>query len=426
MKMIKHFTTSPLTEGLSIALLGSLWLYGAWLGLDWRIINTVAGVLFFFFLLATDRAVWFWSGFFIGLLWFGWIAVSFVYYHMVWAIPFVLIGVGLIYGGILWGITRGALGVERFVLRYFPFFGALASAPYQALGLLAVSYVHPLSFDWFKPELVFVHSYLGVAKWQFAIVLAAIVLAQWRRNLLWLGLMVFAYSPTQVRMLDTDATRTIKLVATHTTVEDKWDPARAPDHIREALNAIDRAVRSGYDMVVLPESVFPFFLNHHPDLLGRLLRRSRTVTILLGALYDDDGINRNAAYLFQNGRYRIANKVLLVPFGEANPLPEWAGRWINTIFFDGSVDYIASADPTDWEINGTHYRNAICYEATSERLYTPPPEKMIVLSNNAWFVPSVEPTFQRLLLSYYVRKYGTTIYHAANKSPGYILRPAVP
>jgi len=146
----------------------------------------------------------------------------------------------------------------------------------------------------------------------------------------------------------------------------------------------------------------------------------------MGALYYDHGIHRNATYLFQNGRYSVAHKVLLVPFGEANPLPQWAGRWVNRIFFDGTVDYIASAQPTDWKINAARYRNAICYEATSERLYEGHPEKMIVLSNNAWFVPSIEPTFQRLLMSYYIRKYRTTIYHVTNMSSAYILRPTPP
>ncbi len=441
MKIGNHFTTSPLTEGLSIALLGSVWLYGAWLGLDWRVINTVAGVLFLYWLLAADRKVWFWSGFFIGLLWFGWIAVSFVYYHMAWAIPFALAGIGLIYGGIFWAIAGIALGIARLVsqripsaIDYRPSTGARTSASYhsfiilvtKSLGLLTISYLHPFTFDWFKPELVFVHSYLGVTKWQFAIVLAAITLAQWRRDLLWLGLIMLAYSPTQVQTLPEDPSHTFRLVTTHTTVTDKWDPALWPQHINKVLRAIDTAIEKGYRVVVLPESVFPFFLNRRPDLLGKLLKRSRRITIIMGALYYDHGIHRNATYLFQNGRYSVAHKVLLVPFGEANPLPQWAGRWVNRIFFDGTVDYIASAQPTDWKINATRYRNAICYEATSERLYEGHPEKMIVLSNNAWFVPSIEPTFQRLLMSYYVRKYRTTIYHVTNMSSAYILRPTPP
>jgi apolipoprotein N-acyltransferase len=419
-KISNHFTTSPLTEGLSIALLGSVWLYGAWAGFDLRIVNTAAGILFLYLLLGARRtAVWFWSGFFIGILWFGWIGISMIHYRMAWATLPAIVGIGLIYGAILWSVASlGAwIGAK---------FSADSPLLLAASYLLLASYLHPLGFDWFKPELVFVHSYLGVTKWQFAIVLLAVTLAHWRRNPLYLGLVVLAYSPVQVQILDTDPKHTIKLVATHTAVDEKWDAEQLPRHIRNALEAIDRAVDERYAVVVLPESVLPIFLNREPQLLGELLRRSRRIAIIIGALYYDHGIHRNSTYLFRNGRYSVANKVLLVPFGEANPLPEWLGRWVNRIFFDGSIDYTASAEPTDWEINATRYRNAICYEATSERLYDDRPEQMIVTSNNAWFVPSVEPTFQRVLLSYYVRKYGTTIYHATNMSSAYVLQKGNP
>jgi len=47
---------------------------------------------------------------------------------------------------------------------------------------------------------------------------------------------------------------------------------------------------------------------------------------------------------------------------------------------------------------------------------------MIVLSNNGWFTPSIEPILQRLLLQYYSQKYGTTIYHAVNMSDSYVIQ----
>ena len=46
---------------------------------------------------------------------------------------------------------------------------------------------------------------------------------------------------------------------------------------------------------------------------------------------------------------------------------------------------------------------------------------MIVLSNNGWLVPSIEPTQQKILLQYYSKKYGTTIYHAINMSNSYVV-----
>jgi apolipoprotein N-acyltransferase len=122
----------------------------------------------------------------------------------------------------------------------------------------------------------------------------------------------------------------------------------------------------------------------------------------------------------------IANKVLLVPFGESNPLPDFLSDWINEVFYDGSVDYVASTKIVDYSIDGITYRNAICFEATSEKLYEKDaegkhPKNMIVLSNNGWFTPSIEPTLQKLLLQYYSKKYGTTIYHSVNMSESYVI-----
>jgi len=226
--------------------LSSVWLYGAWIGWDWRGFNTAAGLLFFYCLLATDRATWFWNGFFIGLLWFWWIGVSFIYYHMTWAIPIVLIVIGLVYGGIFWGVAWGAERFSLLLLHYGVQWHTLQGSSKQKLftlilksfALLSISHFHPLGFDWFKPELVFVSSYLGIHKWQLAIVLLAIVLAQWRTRPLWLLLAVLAYSPTQVQTLPEDPRHTIKLIATDTTIADKWNPDKVPEHIRQAMGSI--------------------------------------------------------------------------------------------------------------------------------------------------------------------------------------------
>jgi apolipoprotein N-acyltransferase len=119
--------------------------------------------------------------------------------------------------------------------------------------------------------------------------------------------------------------------------------------------------------------------------------------------------------------------VVLVPFGESNPLPDFLSDWVNKVFYDGAVDYKASPHTTDYLIDGVRYRNAICFEATSEILYSKDangnrPQNMIVLSNNGWFTPSTEPTLQKLLLQYYSKKYGTTIYHAVNMSESYVVK----
>ncbi len=78
---------------------------------------------------------------------------------------------------------------------------------------------------------------------------------------------------------------------------------------------------------------------------------------------------------------------------------------------DGAPDYVSSLKVTDYTIDGVKYRNAICYEGTSEKLYRDNPKNMILISNNGGVVPSVEPTLQKIILQYYSKRYGTLYYY---------------
>ena len=301
---------------------------------------------------------------------------------------------------------------------------AFTSLLFKALGILVLSYVHPFGFDWYKPELMFVHSYLGIEKWQFFLILLAMVLTLWRQNLLFLGLILFAYQGHSITVSTLPSSAPIQLVTTHTSVEDKWNTDKHLEQFRAVFSTIDHAIDTGKKMVILPESIFPIFLNRHSPLIAMLKARAKKITIIIGGLYWDSSTPHNSSYIFTANDMIIANKVLLVPFGERNPLPNFLSDWVNKVFYDGAIDYVADSNVTDFTIDGITYRNAICFEATSEALYTPDaqgnrPKNMIVLSNNGWFTPSTEPTLQKLLLEYYSKKYGTTIYHSVNMSESY-------
>jgi apolipoprotein N-acyltransferase len=292
----------------------------------------------------------------------------------------------------------------------------------KALSLLVLSYVHPFGFDWYKPELLFTNSYIGIEKWQFALVLLAIVLTLYKKQLLFMLLVITTYPYASHFQQVEPLAKNIELSNFHINVIDKWKPALQQQHIAMVFQTIDQAIAQKKSLIILPESIFALFLNRQPVLLNALLQRSHKIHIVLGALYVDHETPRNSTYIFKDGNYTVANKIVLVPFGEANPLPKFMSSWINDLFFDGAPDYVAAKNPTDYEINGKIYRNAICYEACSEPLYVGKPQQMIVISNNGWVSPSIEPTQQKILLQYYSKKYGTTIYHAANMSASYIIQ----
>ncbi|HHH20177.1 MAG TPA: apolipoprotein N-acyltransferase [Campylobacterales bacterium] len=409
-----YFTIKNITAGLGIALLSAGAIHLDWVGWVNPLVNTILGLLTFYWLLMHTQKIWFWAGFGIGVTWFWWLGLSFANYGLGWAVPLIIPTVGLVYGVLFLMIAKVAeWSATRF---HYP----LLDLGIKALGLLLLSYVHPLSFDWFKPELVFTNSYVGIQKWQFALVLAAIVLAIHKRNLLFLLVAILAY-PLNTHL---DATplpkHSIVIANSMTTMEDKWNPSLRSHHIDRVFKQIDRAIAEKKRLIIFPESIFAFFLNMEPELMTALEAYSNEISIVTGALYwDPEGVPRNSTYIFDQGRFQVANKAVLVPFGEYNPLPRWMGDMINDIFFDGAPDYVASAGVTDYTLNGVSYRNAICYEGTSEALYEGEPQQMILISNNGWVTPSIEPTLQKILLQYYSKKYGTTIYHAANMSPSY-------
>ena len=54
---------------------------------------TLAGI---YIIINLSRAGFFAAGFFTGILWFYWIGFSFIYYELVWLIPFVILFIALV------------------------------------------------------------------------------------------------------------------------------------------------------------------------------------------------------------------------------------------------------------------------------------------------------------------------------------------
>lgn len=414
-KISQYSSNFELTKGFFIALLSSGFIYLNHWGFSHPLLNTALGITTLYLLLKEEKRVWFFSGAFIGLFWFWWIALSLQHYGMVWAVPIEIAIIMLSYGVLFWLLAW----ISEKITALLSISDTLLPLLIKASALFILSYIHPFSFDWLKPELMFVESYLGIQKWQYAIILSAIVLSIWKQQFLYLLLILFAYQtqlPTQMK-----PDESITLVTTHTSVEEKWNEALHAAQFEALFKQIDQAIKAKKKLVILPESVFPIFLNRS-KILDRLQEKAKHISIITGGLYWDGKTPRNSTYIFTDNRISVANKVVLVPFGESNPLPDFLSAWVNKVFYDGAVDYVASPNVVDYKIDGKIYRNAICFEATSERLYEGEPENMIVLSNNGWFTPSIEPTLQKLLLQYYSKKYGTTIYHSVNMSESYVVK----
>jgi apolipoprotein N-acyltransferase len=206
----------------------------------------------------------------------------------------------------------------------------------------------------------------------------------------------------------------IKLISTDISQDLKWQQDQQDSIINTNLEAIMDAIDKHYDLVVLPESAFALYMNQHPQLILNLQQLSNAIPILTGTLHEENGLHYNVSYLFDHGKITVAKKMILVPFGEYIPLPSFLKTWVNREIFGGGLDFVTADKPTDFVIKGVKFRNAICYEATREELYTPDAHYLIAMSNNGWFKPSIEPILQNLLIRFYARKNHSMVFHSAN------------
>lgn len=383
--------------GAVTATLFSAFIYFEHLDITIKILNTVFGVVSIALLLYIPKRAVLVAGFFIGLFWFYWIGYSFKYNDVGYLTPFVTFA---------------------FAVIYMLFFGVLAltnSVILRAVLLFGLSFFEPMDFNWLQIELLFVDSYIGVFKYQLAAVLTALSLLAYLKNR-------YRYAPLLLLLLafdfnqpiQKDAPLKIKLVSTDIKQDKKWKRETLVPTIKMAYEEIEDALAQGYDVIVFPESFFPLYMNNAPFLENNLLELSKDIAIIAGTLISENSLNYNVTYVFNKGTYQVAKKLVLVPFGEYIPLPKFAQEFINRIFFAGTSDFKTATRPTDFVIKDVKFRNAICYEATCPEIYEGGVDFVIAISNNAWFAPSIEPTLQKLLMKYYARKNGVTIYHSAN------------
>jgi apolipoprotein N-acyltransferase len=366
---LDDFIKNILIKGFTTALLFSAFIYFEHFDLTNIFFNTIFITFAYILIITIDKKSLFFAGFFTGILWFWWVSMSFTYYDLIYLMPFIVLLFGIVYG-VLFYLTAI---IDKIVIRAILFY--------------LLVFIEPFGFNWFKPDLPLINTYYNTYNSNVTKPNIKIYMPQYNTN-----------------------------------QNLKWEKEYKTKLIEENLQNIDYAIKNKYDLIILPETTFPLALNMEYELLEILQEKSRNISIITGALSYSDEQFLNSTYLFQNGEYKIANKVVLVPFGEATPLPQFLVDFINNTFFDGASDYTNASEPTTFEIEGIKFRNAICYEATSDDVYKQLDTKFVIAtSNNAWFTPSIEPTLQKLLLKYYAKKYNLIIYHSVNGSKNEII-----
>jgi apolipoprotein N-acyltransferase len=397
-------------RGFGIASLLSLFIYLHHFGIENKIVETISAILGIGFLLfEKDKKVFFWTGFAVSLFWFFWVSFSMRYYEVSYFIPPTIIFFGLVYGFMF------------YVIGYFERLSTKASL------LILLTFIDPFGFNWFKLQILFLNTPFGTELWQFAIIVFTIALSihafSERKRILYLSPLFLFLALDFEKRTPKEFPLKIELVETQILQEEKWLPENRLRIISMNFDQIQKAIQEEKEIVILPESTFPIYINRYPEVLKELKKLSKKITIWTGGLYSENGEQFNATYLFQNGNVEIGKKVVLVPFGEYIPVPKVVKDFINELFFDGVKDFTPAKTPTDFIVDEVKIRNAICYEGTTEKIFENAPPFMIVISNNGWFLPSIEPTLQKLLMQHFSNIYGVTIFHSANREGTGIVFP---
>jgi apolipoprotein N-acyltransferase len=371
-----------------------------------RLFNTTFVLFGYYLLFKLSKKELFLSGFFIGILWFWWIGYSFIYYELSYLIPIIIIGIGFVYAVLFY-----IIGISNNI--YF-----------KISYIFILSYIEPFGFNWFKIELPLINSFLGSSKLEFLLllivtaVLVTFIHKYIKQTILFYisAIICLIYFNTTTQHHTEKPNIKIYQYQTNIAQDKKWKKAYKVNIIENNLKHIDLAIKNNYDLIILPETAFPLVLNHQYNLQNTLMKKSQKISILTGSLYEKDKLFYNSTYLYQNGIEKVAHKVVLVPFGEAVPLPQKIRDWINNTFYNGAKDYKTADTPTTFTIKGVKFRSAICYEATTDKIYENlDTNYAIAISNNAWFTPSHQPTLQKLLLKYFENKYNITILSVTNQ-----------
>ncbi len=403
-----HFNKSIIIKGLITSILLSSFIYLEFFGFNFKVLNTFLALFGIYFLITIPKNSLIYAGFFTGIFWFYWIANSFFYYEIVYLIPFAILAFGLIFS-LLFYLTA-------FIDKTF----------FRICALFALSFIELFNFNWFKLELLFIDSYLQTSKIAFILILLAVFLLtrEFKYKFLAIIPLLFAFDYTTNLKIQ-EPNLKIYMSKINIKQEQKWLKQNQVLIVYKNIQEIEKAIDLNYELIILPETTLPLLLNKDKFLMQYLKEKSQKIDIVIGAMSRDENGYYNSSFFFSKGDVTIANKVVLVPFGEEIPLPSFLTNLINKWFYNGAQDYIKASTPTDFIIQGNRFRSAICYEATTNKIFEnlKDTKYMIAISNNAWFTPSIEPILQKLLMKYYAKKYNIIIYHVANGSENFIIRP---
>ncbi len=225
---------------------------------------------------------------------------------------------------------------------------------------------------------------------------------------------------------------TVGLIQPNISQDDKWNRAMVGEIGRRFTALTRRAVASGAQAVLWPESSTPYLFNEDPVQAEavRALVRESGVPLLFGT----DEVERGRPDKYYNSAFvldptgavaAVYRKMQLVPFGEFVPLKQ-------LLFFVAPlVEAVSEFTPGDrvtmLPLNGHMASTAICYEVVYPHLIRrgvlEGAELLTTITNDAWYGHSSAPYQHFELASMRAIEQGRYLARAANTGISGIIDP---
>ena len=183
----------------------------------------------------------------------------------------------------------------------------------------------------------------------------------------------------------------------------KWDEESATMIVNYNKNLINRAITADTDLLVLPEAVFPVFLEYNEELYHYLLNISHKKPILFGNIRKDliNSKYYNSVFFINKGNVEIYDKIHLVPFGEYFPLQKLF-KPIKYYFFGDSEAFSKGQSIQVFQLGDYDFASLICYEGAYtglvQRFLKENPDFLVINTNDSWFGDSIG-RFQHLSIA---------------------------
>jgi apolipoprotein N-acyltransferase len=225
-----------------------------------------------------------------------------------------------------------------------------------------------------------------------------------------------------LRMHQADAARAAApkvktgVVQANVGIIEKWDPREFAKLLATHQSESARLARAGAELMVWPESSYPYALRRAPGRFerdfgvedARRVRRDFETPLMFGAVTrsTQDRYPYNTA-MMMNGAGEITgsyDKVFLMLFGEYIPFYD-SIPWFTKLFPEAS-NFSRGSDPASFplQVGGHDYRLGplICYEdilpGFARRVAKLQPNAFVNITNDAWFGRTAEP-YQHLALA---------------------------